>query len=170
MAALPRSGRAALVSAVPVATCTLVMLFGAALTGTAIAPIVAPPLAVAAIYFWTLNRADLMPVAAAFCVGLVQDFVSGTPLGAWALAATLVCGMTHGQRRALALRPFPIAWLAFAGIAGVAMLVIWGLVSIAAFAPPPVSPVLIQYLLLLGAYPPIALVLGRVQLATLRYA
>ncbi|MDX5360257.1 MAG: rod shape-determining protein MreD [Alphaproteobacteria bacterium] len=170
MSALPRGGRRALVSAVPVATCLLVMLFGATLTGTVVAPIVTPPLVLAAIFFWTLNRADLMPVAAAFGIGLAQDFLSGTPLGTWALAATLACGMTHAQRRALAARPFPLAWIGFAGVAGVSVLMVWGLVSVAALAPPPVSPVLIQYLLLLGAYPPIALVLGRAQLATLRYA
>jgi rod shape-determining protein MreD len=45
-----------------------------------------PLLALMPVYFWGLVRPDLMPVAAAFAVGLCQDLLSGSPPGFWTVS------------------------------------------------------------------------------------
>src|ERR1700760_3227103 len=48
---------------------------------------VPPPLFVLMpIYFWTLVRPDLMRPAAVFTLGVLQDLLSGSPMGVWTLA------------------------------------------------------------------------------------
>ncbi len=42
------------------------------------------------IYFWCLVRPDLMPPAAAFFLGLLEDLLSGGPPGVWA-ASFIAC-------------------------------------------------------------------------------
>ncbi len=46
------------------------------------APIpVTPAFAFASIYFWTLHNPDMLPASAVFTIGLLQDILSGVPLG-----------------------------------------------------------------------------------------
>jgi rod shape-determining protein MreD len=60
-----------------------------------------------AVYFWSLVRPDLMPPAAALLIGIVQDFVSGSPVGLWATAYVAIYAVLGGQRDS------------FAGLAGI---------------------------------------------------
>ncbi len=46
--------------------------------------LVPPPLlALMPVYFWCLVRPDLMPPAAAFAIGVLEDLFSGGPPGVW---------------------------------------------------------------------------------------
>ncbi len=74
------------------------------LTGGAVPP---PLLSFMAVYFWCLVRPDLMPPAAALLIGIVQDFVSGSPIGLWATAYVAIYAVLEGQRES------------FAGLAGI---------------------------------------------------
>ena len=51
---------------------------------------VAPVLALMSIYHWTVYRPELLPLYAVFFIGLVQDSLSGTPLGVHVLVFMLV--------------------------------------------------------------------------------
>ena len=58
---------------------------------------VTPAFVVMAIFYWTIYRPDRLPYAATFCVGLLQDLLTGTPLGMTALILLAVQGVV-GKR------------------------------------------------------------------------
>ncbi|VAV96504.1 hypothetical protein MNBD_ALPHA06-1775, partial [hydrothermal vent metagenome] len=39
-----------------------------------------------AIFFWAMSRPQLMPPIVVFAIGLIQDLLTGGPLGLWAFA------------------------------------------------------------------------------------
>ena len=61
----------------------------------------APVLALAAIYFWTLARPDLMPPVAVLVTGLAEDLLSGGPPGLWAAGFLAAYVLIDRQRKIL---------------------------------------------------------------------
>lgn len=117
---------------------------------------VAPVLPLIAVYHWAIHRPDLLPAWAVFPVGLLQDAISGTPFGVYALVFLTVWGIVIGQRAFLAGKPFALVWLGFVLIGTGAGLEAWVLVS--AFHLTLLDPeaVLFQALATIGLFPPLA--------------
>jgi rod shape-determining protein MreD len=46
---------------------------------------ISPTLALIAVYHWAIYRPNLLPLTAVFALGLLQDILSGAPLGVYAL-------------------------------------------------------------------------------------
>ena len=90
-----------------------------------------PPLfALMPLYFWCLVRPDLMPPSAAFGLGLVQDILSATPPGTWALSFIAAYYVIDRQRDMLAgLRGWG-AVLGFSAAAFAAQACAWAIVSL----------------------------------------
>jgi rod shape-determining protein MreD len=130
---------------------------------------VAPMLAVMAIYHWTLYRPELLPAAALFFLGLLQDSLSGTPLGVNVLVFLTVYGVVLSQRRFFAGKSFLITWLGFALVAAGAAAESWLLVS--AFHVTLLEPtaVFYGYILTAGFFPVLAWIFIRWQQAFLRF-
>ncbi len=100
--------------------------------------LVAPSLALVSVYYWTVTRPQVMPSAAVFLIGFVQDAVTGVPLGVNAFVLLAVHGVLLSQRRFLAGRPFWVFWWGFVILVPCATLVTWLLVALlrgAFFAP-----------------------------------
>ncbi|HTJ64548.1 MAG TPA: rod shape-determining protein MreD [Alphaproteobacteria bacterium] len=87
--------------------------------------ILAPPLLLISIFYWSLVRPDLMPPTAAFLLGLFQDLLTGAPLGLGALVMVLVQWIMRGQRRYLANRPFFLMWASFGPVVFSAAVIDW---------------------------------------------
>ena len=130
---------------------------------------VAPMLAVMAIYHWTLNRPELLPAAALFFLGLLQDSLSGMPLGVNVLVFLTVYGVVLSQRRFFAGKSFLITWLGFALVAAGAAAESWLLVS--AFHVTLLEPtaVFYGYIMTAGCFPVLAWIFIRWQQAFLRF-
>jgi len=77
---------------------------------------VAPMFSVAAIFFWVVARPSLMPPAAVFGVGLLQDVLSGGPLGLWALTLLIVQYLAFSLRRFIIDQSFVLGWVGFSAI------------------------------------------------------
>ena len=60
---------------------------------------VTPMLTLISVFYWSIYRPDLFPLAATFGVGIVQDILCGTPVGMSALVLLLVQGFVVNQRR-----------------------------------------------------------------------
>ena len=58
-----------------------------------------PLLTLIACYYWTIYRPALMPSIALFFLGVLQDLVTGGPLGLMALVLLLVHWLVDAQRR-----------------------------------------------------------------------
>ncbi len=112
-----------------------------------------PPLALMAVFHWGIYRPDLLPGPLAFILGLLQDILSGGPLGMWALVFLLVLFVMASQRRFFLGKKFVVEWLGFALVTPVVFFAIWllGSIYIGAFENP--GTMLVQVLLTAAFYP-----------------
>ena len=75
----------------------LVAVFAAALPwGLPAGAVFIPPLVVVMMIFcWRALPGTVLPLSLAFLLGLLTDFMSGGPLGFWALMALIEIGRAH---------------------------------------------------------------------------
>lgn len=131
---------------------------------------VTPVVALMAVYYWSIYRPDLFPVAAVFFVGVVQDTFNGTPLGLSSLVLMLVQAVVVSQRRFFHGKVFLVEWWGFMLVAPGAMLITWMLASLfygVILVPRPLG---FQLLLTIALYPCLTWLLARAQHHLLRPA
>lgn len=116
---------------VPVATILVFVLIGQLPVPVPLLSDVAPAFALIALYYWLVFRPDLVPYAASFGLGIVQDALAGAPLGLYALVYLLVHAIVLNQRRFVIGKPFWVFWCAFGLVAPVAAVIAWVLASVA---------------------------------------
>lgn len=124
---------------------------------------VIPLLPLMAIYHWAINRPELMPAYAVFIIGVLQDVLTGMPIGVNAVVFLGVHGAVLSQQRFFVGKSFAVVWLGFVLVAGGATLASWALISIYNLTPVAPDAALFQYLMTLGCFPPIAWVFLRWQ-------
>ncbi len=127
--------------------------------------IIMPPLALMAVFYWSIYRPDLLPAAAAFAAGLLFDLMSGGPLGLLAFVFVVVQAVAATQRRFFLGKVFPIEWLGFCIIALGAFVAMWILGSIYIGAFVKAGPLAIQALLTISLYPMMTWLMIRVRRA-----
>ena len=112
-----------------------------------------PPLALMAVFHWGIYRPDLLPGPLAFILGLLQDVLSGGPLGMWAAVFLVVLVVTASQRRFFLGKMFVVEWLGFALVVPVVFLANWtiGSIYIGAIVDP--GALLVPGLLAIAFYP-----------------
>ncbi|MEK9946021.1 MAG: rod shape-determining protein MreD [Alphaproteobacteria bacterium] len=122
-----------------------------------------PPLALMAVFHWGIYRPDLLPGPLAFVLGLLQDVLSGGPLGMWAAVFLLVLVVTASQRRFFLGKMFVVEWLGFALVVPVVFLANWiiGSIYIGAIVDP--GALLIQGVLAVAFYPSLSWVMSIVR-------
>lgn len=130
------------------------------LTGGVVPP---PVLALMPVYFWALVRPDLMPVAAAFAIGLCQDLLSGSPPGFWTASFVATYALLDRNRDS------------FAGLAGIGAILGFALAALVAAAVtyliawfyfwhrPPLAPMVLQLVASVLCYVPALPVLNWIQ-------
>lgn len=131
---------------------------------------IAPLLPLMAIYHWAIFRPRLLPTSVVFLIGLLQDVLSGTPIGVNALVFIAVYGAVLSQKRFFTGKSFAILWLGFALIAAGAMALSWVAVSLLSLTLVEPRTVIFQYVLTLGLFPAVAWLLLRWQRTFLRQA
>ena len=70
-----------------------------------------------AVYHWAIFRPRLLPAYAVFLAGLLQDILSGAPLGVNALVFLVAYGVVLSQKKFFTGKSFLILWLGFALVA-----------------------------------------------------
>ena len=131
---------------------------------------VTPSLTVIAVYYWSIYRPDLLPLAAVFGVGLFQDALAGTPLGLTALVLITMQYVVITQRRFFHSKTFLVEWWGFMLVAPVAAFASWLLASMYFATLVAARPMGFQLLLSIALYPCLALLFSRVQHYLLRSA
>ena len=122
------------------------------------------------VFYWAIYRPDLMPVLAAFLLGLWQDILVGSPVGLNALILLLVNWAIVSQRTFFQGKSFGVMWFCFAIVTMAAATISWILVcGLNATLIDPL-PGLFQALLTIGAFPFMAWLLARIQHAVLKPA
>jgi rod shape-determining protein MreD len=129
---------------------------------------VTPMYALASVYFWSIYRPDLMGSGSAFGIGLLDDALTGAPLGCSALVLLACHQIVLHQQKFFNAKPFGVFWAAFALLAFGAGLIKWFCVGL--FAPggfTPAGDMIVSAFLTAAIYPLIAWVLARAQLKLL---
>lgn len=126
---------------------------------------VAPLLALAGLFYWTIYRPDLLPPVAVFLCGITLDLLSGAPLGVAALVFLLTRVVVLPQRRFFVDRLFPFVWGGFTLLAAAAIAFLWLLGSFFAGAMLDMRAATLQWVLTVASFPAVAYLLMRVQRA-----
>ncbi|WP_085619284.1 rod shape-determining protein MreD [Thalassospira alkalitolerans] len=128
-----------------------------------------PALPLMAIFYWSVNRPDLLTGLTAFMLGLMQDLLTGLPLGVSSLVLLLVQAGSASQGRFFHNKPFIVMWWGFAFVAIPALLIQWFLSSALIGAFLPIRATLISYVLTATLFPLVAWALARAQNSLLRH-
>lgn len=123
---------------------------------------VMPHLALLLVVIWASIQPRLMPVWAAFLLGLAADLLFGGPLGIWALLLPVSVAAVRLAETRVEGHSLALDWAFAALISGLALLFAWQALHFLGSSPP-LWPFLAQALLTLFAYPPVAAVAARVQ-------
>lgn len=76
-----------------------------------------PMIGMICVYYWSLKKAHMFGLVSAFCVGIMQDIYSSSPLGINCLLMMLLTLVTMPQPRYFQTGSFAISWLIFSLIA-----------------------------------------------------
>lgn len=146
--------------------------FAAVLLGCIVWPLpylgsVAPPLALMAVYYWSLHRPDLLRPGLAFAVGLLHDVLQGLPLGLSAVLFVAANHIVYRQRRFVIGHSFLMMWTGFAITVVGVMLLQWFGMSLYAWHRLPLLPIVFQILFAILVFPLPCLLLIVLQRLTL---
>jgi rod shape-determining protein MreD len=137
----------------PFAVTVALMLFGMVPLRLPSYAAVAPMLPLMALYYWVIHRPDLLRPSVAFGLGLLQDLLSGTPLGMTPLIYVLVYWVVLTQRRFFLGTSFTMLWFGFALIALGASVVgwlAWSILNLRLLSP---DPALMQAVMTIAVFP-----------------
>lgn len=130
--------------------------------------LVVPAFGLMAVYYWAIHRPDLLPAVAVFTLGLLEDILSGAPMGVNTLVFLLVYGVMRNQRRPFLGKPFPVMWFGFLLVAPSAEFVQWLASSVLVGRLIPPQAILVQTALTIALYPWLTWLLAAAQRSFLR--
>jgi rod shape-determining protein MreD len=139
--------------AAPVGMTLGFLLIGAAPLQLPLLHALIPSLPLIALFYWSLYRPELMPTVAVFVLGLLEDAMSGAPLGVHALTFMIVKWTVVAQRRFFAGKPFEVIWLGFSVVVLVFTGLSWMLTSAIHLALLDGSALLMQAVVTIGMMP-----------------
>jgi rod shape-determining protein MreD len=126
-----------------------------------------PAFALMAVYHWTIYRPDLLPPSGVFAVGLAQDLIAGTTIGAGALLLLLARAAVLRCRRHFIDCTFPFVWGGFTLLAAAAMLGLWALHSVMQLTLFDLHGTVFRTVLTVAIFPVASFALGRTQRAVM---
>lgn len=162
MAALPRvnSGITRLVPVLTTLVAATITILPLRIPGYAA---LTPAFTLMAAYHWTIYRPDLLPPVALFAVGLTEDLLTGSPVGASALVLLLARAGVLRFRRYFVNRAFAFVWSGFTLLAGSAMLGLWALHCAIDVALLDLRTTVFRTVLTIAVFPAASFLLGRTQ-------
>ncbi|WP_374634507.1 rod shape-determining protein MreD [Ferrovibrio sp.] len=154
----------------PVLSCLVLAIIGTAPLELPHFGPVGPVLALMAVFYWSIFRADLMTMLGAFSIGLVVDLLSGGPIGLHAVLLLLTHALAVSQRRVFLGSSFLVNWWGYGMVALGAAFVSWSVACLLNWYLHDPRPLLAQLGLSLGLYPLVYWLLSRLERRLLRPA
>jgi len=124
--------------------------------GTVATPIL--PLVV--VYFWSLYSPGHLPAISVFLIGLLQDLLSGGPLGLWPAVYLAVQYIATSQQAYFLGREVHVVWMGFAVAAVSVSIILWLFMSLLSATLLPIGGLAYQMLTTIAAYPLFAIIFG----------
>lgn len=148
----------------PFGLTVIVLLFG--LTPTYVPGLaqVTPMYALVAVYFWAVYRPDLLGYGLGFVVGILEDLLTGAPLGVGALTLLMTQWVVFNQQKFFHAKPFVITWISFGIVAFGAAFLKWvciGIITTSGLTP--FGDLFTAYLITVAVYPIIAWLFSKAQ-------
>jgi len=112
-----------------------------------------PIIPLVVVFFWSIYDPDLMPSVSVFFIGLLQDLLTGGPLGLWAAVYLVTQYIVLSQRAYFLGREQKVVWLGFAMAALGASMILWLVMSLMAGLMLPVRGLLYQMFATVMIYP-----------------
>lgn len=137
----------------PVATVAGAVLFGVVPMPLPDVATIVPLLGLSTVYYWAIYRPDLLRPLTVFCLGLLNDVVQLFPFGISALVFLGVYQIAFMSRRFFVKQIFFMLWSGFAFLAFLAFVTYWTVFSFSAGELLSITPVALQFLMTLVAFP-----------------
>lgn len=122
-----------------------------------------PSVGLMAVFYWAVYRPDLFGPGAAACLGLLQDVLSGVPLGLNALLYVAAYGTVVTQRQLFLAHSFFVLWWGYAFLMLLAAGFGWVTHCCLLGRLIPFDPALFQALAGMALFPPVVWICHRVQ-------
>jgi len=148
--------------AVPVGLSLVCVLLSLVPVGIGTGGTIAPIFTLAVAYFFAVHRPEFFPPWAVFAIGLIQDVLSGGPLGLYAVVLVAAFGLTHSQRLFLIGRSFSTMWGGFMAVSGIAAAISWFGASVHYGIVVNPMPLIWQALITIAIYPPLSFFMTRI--------
>jgi rod shape-determining protein MreD len=122
----------------PFLSALTVVLFTVTQTHLPLVNLVMPSLTLSIVYFWSIHRPELFGVGSAFVIGLLQDLLTGVPLGLFTMTMLLTRAGVATQGMFFRDKPFVVHWWGYALVAVLASAFTWVVAAMiqGVFAPP----------------------------------
>jgi rod shape-determining protein MreD len=117
-----------------------------------------PQLTLIVVFFWIARRPELLPPIALFFIGIWHDALSGAPMGLTPLLLLVVRAAIVEQNVIVFSQSFVLGWIGFAAISTLATGLEWAVVSWMQGSVYAGWPSILQVLLSIAFYVPVALV------------
>jgi rod shape-determining protein MreD len=112
-----------------------------------------PNLTFPIIYYWTIHRAECLPVTGIFLAGILDDALGGAYLGQNTLEFLFLFGSVLGQRQYLINSSFFMGWLILFFLSLGLMVLEWGIASLVSQKWLDATPLFLQNTLSVILYP-----------------
>ncbi|MEK7265680.1 MAG: hypothetical protein AAB227_06230 [Pseudomonadota bacterium] len=146
------------------ATPTLLGIFGAVMLASPLrlfqGSLPTPLIPLVVVYFWSLYSPGHLPAASIFAIGIIQDLLSGGPLGLWPAIYLTVQYIAISQQSYFLGREVHVVWMGFAVAAMSVSVILWLFMSLFSGALLPIGGLVLQMLTTIAVYPIFAIVFG----------
>jgi len=143
---------------------TLLGIFGALMLASPLrlfqGSIPTPLIPLVVVYFWSLYSPGHLPSASIFVIGVIQDLLSGGPLGLWPAVYLAVQYVALSQQSYFLGREVHVVWMGFAVAAASVSVILWLFMSLLSGALLPIGGLVLQMLTTIAVYPIFAIVFG----------
>jgi len=112
------------------------------------------------VFFWSIYGPDYLPPASVFFIGLLQDLLTGGPLGLWAAVYLISQFVVLSQRSYFLGRDQKVVWIGFAFVAAGASVMLWLVMSLMSGVLLPVGALAAQVVATILIYPAIGVAFG----------
>ncbi|MHA7872010.1 MAG: hypothetical protein ACX939_06660 [Hyphococcus sp.] len=117
----------------------------------------APIIPLVIVFFWTIYGPDYMPPLSVFFIGVLQDLLTGGPLGLWPAVYLVTQFIVLSQRAYFIGREQKVVWMGFAVAALGASVILWLVMSLMAGVLLPIRGLLYQMFATVMIYPVFAI-------------
>ena len=153
---------------VPFAITVFLILLSVVPTGIDGFSVVTPSFVAISVFYWSIHRPYLMGAPLCFLLGVLFDFLTGTPVGLTSLLLLVVHGIALSQRRIFIGKSFALTWFGYVLVAFIAAILSWIIACLYSLAFLPLTPILLQFALSVLVFPLFAWGFGMLQNNLLR--